>query len=180
MSRLIAAAAILTLSHAVSWAYDPAKWERSTEFFTLKGNTFMRGTVFGNTFANVYIPQGCAPGRWCLVDISAEVGADAKAAFLAGPLIITGGNVNEMANITVSFREPGNTEACPVPQIPACVPYIGQTINTLAGSGQRSSFASWVPLKSGQFEVFWTVSTSGVYPATAAYGMNLTLQAWTR
>lgn len=178
--RSAALAALFLILPTIASAYDPAKWERATEIYTLKGNTFMRGTVFGNTYAGVYIPSGCTPGHWCLVDVSSEVGTDAKAVFLAGPLIITGGNVNEIASITISFREPGNTEACPVPQIPACVPYIGQVLNTQAGSGQRSSFASWVPVKNGQFEVFWTVSTSGTYPATAAYGMNLTLQAWTR
>ena len=121
------------------------------------------GLCFGN----------CTPGEWVRVDLKPfGVSADAKAAFLAGLLIITHGTESEISDLHITFKAPSATGNC--------AKYIGQAIEAHIGGGQRSSMATWVPLEDGLFDWCYTVGTDGACPTNPAYGVNLSPQAWTR
>ena len=98
--------------------------------------------------------------------------ADAQAAFLSGLLIITRGTTSETADITLTFRRPGDGTPC--------TKYLGQAVEAHSGGGQRSPISSWVPLDDGKFEFCYRIMTPGSWPTNSAYGINMSLQAWTR
>jgi hypothetical protein len=124
-------------------------------------------------FINTYTGTGPAPGVWHQIDVTAlGVPADAKAAFLSGILIISHGTTAQTCDLTVSLRAPGDDLLAGN--------YIGQTIETAVGGGQRSNMSSWVPLVGGKFEFQWNRNTYGPWPSECSYGINLSLQAYGR
>lgn len=146
-----------------------AQWTRSTEMYTSQDNS--KGPI--PVFVNSVAPIGPAAGQWVQVDLKPlGVEANAKSAFLSGLLIITHGSAPQACDLTVSMRAPGSPLAAGN--------YLGQTVEAHIGGGQRSGFASWVPLVNGVFEFQWNRSTFGQWPTECAYGINLSLQAWTR
>jgi hypothetical protein len=130
-------------------------------------------------YINTYQPQSpiWPPGQWSVIDVD-QIGNEptiprsAKALELHGILIITRGRaMNETCGMTVVFRpygsqiSPGNyTEQMIVPP--------------LDGGGARQNTSTWVPLKDGKFEFYWTRSTQGQWPEHCSYGLNLTVQAY--
>jgi hypothetical protein len=178
----ISVVAALTFSvwASLAHAYDATKWQRATDIFTRTGNAFLRGDVFVNTYTGTTIPPGCAPSTWCTVDVATLTAPDAKSVFLSGILIITHGETVETADFKIGFRAFGDNEGCPSPQGPTCVWYVGQTIEAHIGGGQRSNMATWVPVKDGKFQFWYALSTSGTWPTNPSYGVNLSVQAWTR
>lgn len=175
-----ALAASVWILPVVALANEVGKWDRATEIYTRSGNAFLRGDVFVNTYTGASIPPGCAPSTWCTVDVSSEIALDAKAVFLSGILIITHGAASEIADIQIGFRAYGDNEGCPVPQVPTCVWYVGQTIEAHQLGGQRSNMSTWVPVKDGKFQFWHSLSTPGTWPNNSSYGVNLSIQAWTR
>lgn len=129
-------------------------------------------------------PSGPPAGQWQQIDLTSEpwgVGANAKAVFLAGLVIISSGNSQqETDSAGIIFRTPGDTRVtCDTAN------FIGQTIfqvnvvNGVAlGGGQRAAMATWVPVVDGKIEYCWTRTTTGPWPASGAYGFNLAIQAW--
>lgn len=99
------------------------------------------------------------------------VAANARVAFLAGPLIVTHGWAAEEAYMHVVFRAPGDTTT-------TCDDIMGQVVSV--SGGERSMFASWVPLVNGETEFCYGLSTIGSDPLHSAYGINLSIQAWAR
>lgn len=123
---------------------------------------------------NVVDSYGNPPDQWHTVDLTPfGVAPDATFAFLAGILIITHGTAQEVAEVRVTFRRPGDDDA-------DISKYIGQTIEGNVGGGQRSNMATWVPLKAGKFEYSYHMNTGGVWPANSSCGINLSVQAWGR
>lgn len=128
----------------------------------------------------VYVERGVAvplgpqqAGVWHMVDlVPYGVSPDAKVAFLSGMLLITHGTTPELADLKVVFKRPSDSTGCEK--------YMGQVIETDVNGGQRSGFASWVPLEDGLFVYCYTVTTPGGYPEHSSYGINLSLQAWGR
>lgn len=127
-----------------------------------------------------------APNIWHDVDLKPfGVAADAIAADLRGLLIITNAPLacsgavtsdcllGPTADLTLVFRAPGDTAT-------DCGRVMGQVAEAHRGGGQRSGFASWVPLVNGVTQVCYRVTTSGAWPASASYGINLSVQAWAR
>lgn len=160
-------------------ADDPvldARWLKSTEVYTRKGETWFLSEVFGNTYTGQFIPAGCATeNNFCVVDLKPSgVAADAKAAFIQGLLIITAGSDSPpaIANLTIAFRRPGDPAV-------TCAHYLGQAV-IATFTGERTNFSSWVPLVDGKFEFCWRRTTHGTYPAVAAYGFNMGAQAWVK
>jgi hypothetical protein len=129
-------------------------------------------------------PSGPPADTWQEVDLTAapwNVGVTAKAAFLAGLVIISSGNsAPETDSAGIIFRAPGDTRiSC------STANFIGQTIfqvNTVSGvilgGGQRAAMATWVPVVNGKIEYCWTRNTTGSWPNSGAYGFNLAVQAW--
>lgn len=144
-------------------------WAKSSEFYTNPDNS--KGPIA--VFINSQTPAGPAAGQWVQIDLKPYgVAADAKAAFLSGLLIITHGTSQQSCDAYVALRAPGSTLAAGN--------YIGQVVEAHVGGGQRSGMASWVPLSNGVFEFQWNRNTFGLWPAECAYGINLSLQAWTK
>lgn len=113
-------------------------------------------------------------GRWVAVEIN-TLPADTKAVHLTGILIITYGSsdLSETADLTLRLRRylgPGNGYN---------PDYVGQVCEVRLG-GVRSSFASWVAVENRKFELFWTRSSPYPYPAHAAYGIKLYVDAYLR
>jgi hypothetical protein len=180
MKRFILAACAALLS-TCAYATDPdPRWARVTEIYTRTGNAFLRGDIFVNTYTGVTAPEGCAPSTWCTVDVSTLTASDAKSVFLSGILIITHGSAAETADLQLGFRAFGDNEGCPVPQVPTCVWYVGQSVEAQVGSGQRSNMSTWVPVRDGKFQFWYALSTGGAYPTNSTYGINLSIQAWAR
>lgn len=126
-------------------------------------------------FVNSYTGVGPAAGVWTAIDLTQYgVPADAKSAFLSGLLIITGGSTPQNPDLHLALRAPGS--------VLSSADYLGQAVAVGAGDGIRSGFASWVPLVNGQFEMQWNRvdGTTAQWPVGAAYGINLSLQAYVR
>lgn len=167
MKKLIAACFFLA-SSMVS-AQTPIAWVGATEIFTHPSHP--AGPV--PIFINSYTYTGPSPGGWIQIDLKPYgVTADAKAAFLGGILIITHGTSQQTCDLTVSLRAPGSTLAAGN--------YVGQTVESHVGGGQRSNMSAWVPLVNGIFEFQWNRNTFGQWPQECSYGINLSLQAWTK
>lgn len=125
-------------------------------------------------FVNSYSGSGPSSGSWHEIDISDKIPEDTKAVFLSGVLIITHGTTSEIANLTIGFRAPGSSFD------PNGQNYIGQCIEANTTGGQRSTFATWVPVIDGKFEFRWDRPTTANYPIYSAYGVNLSLQAYVK
>lgn len=185
VARLFAVCALLSASSANAESpVLPLPWIKATEFYV----TPSPSRIYGPDNA-VYIithgPAGSDYGQqetnaWHTIDLAPfGVPADATAAFLSGLLIITGGTTAEIADLRVVFRRPGD--------MTSCAKYMGQAsfqTNSVngqpIGGGQRSTMATWVPLAEGKFELCYQLSTIGTWPTNPAYGINLSVQAWTR
>ncbi len=165
LHQIVAAALLGMMLNGASHA----EWQRSTELYVSGGNTKSPVAVFVNS----YTPAGFQAGTWYDVDLKPYgVSADAKGAFLSGLLIITHGQSSQTCDMTVVTRAPGN-------QLDAGN-YQGQVVEAHLGGGQRSGFSSWVPLVNGVFQFRWDRNTYLQWPQECAYGINLSLQAWSR
>jgi hypothetical protein len=112
------------------------------------------------------------PNSWTTIDWSAYLPLDTKAIFLAGILIITHGNTQDLSNLMLHFRAPGDTADGGN--------YHGQASEVWIGGGKRQNYATWVPVIDGKFEFFWNATVLGTYPEWSAFGINLSLQAYLR
>jgi len=165
----------LWLVTSPAWAFDPSKWNTSTEVLTAKGVPVY--PVFLNTYTGdgVTTPWNgklFTRGAWTRVDLSAHLPADAKSVFLTGILIITHGTNVETADLTINLKPPSS------PENPGN--YEGQVIETMTFGGQRSPFASWVSVEDGKFDFYWNAPIQGAWPDWSSYGVSLQLQAFTR
>lgn len=164
MKKLITLLSLCTMMTAAS-----AQWVESRSIYTNADNPKTPVVAFVNSYSG----HGGQAGVWQRIDLKPMgVPADAKAAFLSGVLIITHGAKVVTCDLQLALRGPGsNLDAGN---------YIGQTIEAKPENGMRSNMSSWVPLVDGAFELMWSRSTYGQWPADCAYGVNLSLQAWTR
>lgn len=122
-------------------------------------------------FVNSYTGAGASAGSWHLLDVTTlGIPITAKAVFLVGILIITHGITDVLCDLSLALRAYGD------PLNPGN--YIGQTIERWVGGGQRSTMSSWVPVKQGKFEYYWSRSTFDQWPTSCAYGINLSAQAY--
>jgi hypothetical protein len=125
-------------------------------------------------FVNSYTGSGPAENAWALIDLKPwGIEADAKWVMLSGILIITHGTVNEIANLEVAFRKPGDLSVTPDM-------YCGQCCETSQSGGQRSTMSTVVPLLNGCVEMYWSRSAPGTWPEHPAYGINLHPMLWGR
>jgi hypothetical protein len=186
--RLLALCALMPYAARAEAPVLPLPWQKVTEFYVTPSPSRMYGpanAVYVQTGLPAELNEGPQTrGVWHTVDLASfGVPSDAVAAFLSGLLIITGGEVAEVADLRVVFRRPGDTTPC--------TKYLGQTSfqtnvvptpygNMAIGGGQRSNMATWVPLADGKFEFCYQVSTGGAWPTNPSYGINLSLQAWAR
>lgn len=124
-------------------------------------------------FLNSATPTGPAENVWHRIPVSRlDIPSDALSVFLSGMLIITHGNYSQTCDLHITFRAPGNDMVAGN--------YIGQTIETAIGSGQRSNMSTWTPVVNGEIEFQWNRNTYGPYPNECAYGINLSAQAYVR
>lgn len=174
MKRYLVAAMVLVPSLAIAEPPTlPLEWQEVDHLYITTGpaRMYSNNVVWGGTHMGAGDYGASQEGQWHTVDLQPwGVDEDAKVAFLSGILIITSGTTNEIADMTIVFRRPGDNYT-------TCDKYMGQA--TLSGfGGQRSGFASWVPVKWGKIEFCYKVSTPGTWPAHAAYGVNLSIQGW--
>lgn len=180
---VIALALVMTAGSALpDTPPNPFPWVKANELYVTPSASRQYGPdeagVPGNAIyvitrvpSTLYGPQ--QTDTWHTVDLKPlGVTADAQAAFLSGILIITHGNTPETADMTLTFRRPGDSTPC--------TKYLGQAVEAHIGGGQRSPISSWVPLADGKFEFCYRISTPGSWPTNSAYGINMSLQAWTR
>ncbi|MCF2855898.1 hypothetical protein L1286_00315 [Pseudoalteromonas sp. SMS1] len=153
----------------------------------LLASDFVEGTVMGvvkhsptqsnpPVFINTYTGAGTVKhpeGQWSQVDVSDIVPADTTAIYLSGNLLITHGTQPQTCNLTIAYRNAGETHN---------YGYIGQTIEAALGSGQRSAHSTWVPITNGKFEIKWEANTAhlGTWPNHCSYGINLSLVSYLR
>lgn len=149
-----------------------AAWTPSETFSTATDNPKAPVVIFLNTYTG-YNADIFKQGEWATVDLKPYgVPADAKAAFLSGILIVTGGG-----DIMLAFRGMGDTLDC--------ANYLGQALEWESSGGIRSTQATVVPLNNGQFQVcFKGLSYPDVKPPVVntvpSYGMSLSLQGFWR
>ena len=162
----------LLLSSTIAYGQTTPVWQVSTKTYTSPKNPKALAPIFLNTYTKVAIPASATQkNTWYQVDLKPMgVSATAKWAFLSGLLIVTHGTSEQSCNLTVSFRGVGDTLTVEN--------YLGQVIEPHLGGGQRSGLASYVPLKNGVFEYAYNYDGDGAWPASCAYGVNLSLQAW--
>lgn len=157
------------------------QWSRVSEFYFRNDNAHGRGDVFVNTYTGVHRPETCKAAEWCAISVARYgVPSDAKVVFLSGLLIITHGSTAETADLLVGFRAFGDTNSLEALRANGGTWYLGQSVETSTSGGQRSTIATWVPVRDGKFEFRYEKSTPGAWPANSAYGVNLTIQAWGR
>lgn len=168
--------AVLYASNAIAQTQSlPIPWHRTTEVYVSP----VQPRILENAPINMILGVGSGrgpqtPGVWNRVDLKPwGVAADAKWAELGGLLVVTHGVTFETATLWISFRRPGDVGA-------ACSDYIGQTVEALIGSGQRSTMTVTVPLVNGEFEWCFNRSSYGIYPANSSYAANLIVQKWGR
>lgn len=144
-------------------------WLQTQKFFVPVENCKDPLAIFVNTYTGAGLSQ-FPPGQWNVLDLSSQTSNKAIWALLSGILIITHGSAVETADITLLFRNIGNTinEGN----------YHGQSIETSVGNGQRSTYATGIPLTNGKCEFYWDKSTGGSYPTNSSYGINLSVQAF--
>lgn len=172
--KLIAALAVAQPFLAMANEIAP-HWTRMSEFYVRSDAAVTRGDIFVNTHTGKHLPEACAAGKWCTVEVSKfGLPADVKAVFLVGLLIITHGETVETADLTIAFR------AYSAEDIPTDQGYIGQSTETTPAGGVRSPMATWAPVRDGKFQFKYGKSTEGDWPAHSSYGVNLTIQAWAR
>lgn len=151
-------------------------WERVTELWITPSQARLYGPGAVQSLIGIPPPTvGCqVPGTWCVADLKPwGVPADAKYAFLTGLLLITHGTNSQQAALQLTFRKPGDVTA-------DCSKYLGQVIEPFIGGGERSGMATWVALVNGTVEYCFQYEPPTGWPDWAAYGLNLSVQAWAR
>jgi hypothetical protein len=148
------------------------------------GNTLI---FINSLYPSIYPQENYTPvaGQWIDTPLSQfGVPSTAKAIFVGGVLIITGGSTTQNCDLTLTFRAPGSSSNAGA--------YIMQTISAdTAGTynGSRSMGGAWVPVVNGKIEWQWgrgdlateyPSRTIGNYPAECAYGVNLNVEAYVR
>jgi hypothetical protein len=153
----------------------PMQWSRLSEIYVVNGPARLYANNAIYAMIGTQPPSGTfQPNTWHTIDLKPfGVGADAKAAFLSGLLIITQGTTPCTADMQIVFRAPGDTTT-DINRL------MGQVTEAHAGGGQRSGFASWVPLSDGCAEMGFRLSTPAQWPQWPAYGVNLSVQMWGR
>lgn len=156
--------------------WDPSAWAVSTEVHVPKGKPVY--PVFFNTqtgdgitvpYRGLVFPRGA----WTRVDLSGIIAPDAKAVAMQAIMIITHGSNVEMADLVLNVKPPSSDEN------PAN--YEGQTIEPMAGSGQRTDFYTVVAVENCQFDFWWNTQTPpGQWPNWSSYGISMILQAFMR
>jgi hypothetical protein len=155
--------------------FDPTKWIAASEIVVPVGAPPTAVFLNSYTGAGVTTPWNgviFTRGAWTTVDLSAHIPSNAKAVFLQGILIITHGSQPETADLQINLRPPSSTEAAGN--------YEGQTVEAAVGGGQRSPFSAWVAVEDGKFQFYWFTPTYGQWPTWSSYGVNLTVQAFSR
>lgn len=177
--RLLAAGALALFSGTVARGEAPSlplPWTKVSEFFVTPSPARLYGPS-NAVYVQTHLPTNYGPqatGVWHAVDLRPwGVASDAHAAFLSGMLVITHGASEEIADLHLVLRRPGDFSV-------DCSKYIGQVVEAHISGGQRSGMASWVPLQDGQFEFCYQISTPGTWPSNSSYAINLSLQAWVR
>lgn len=145
---------------------------------------FVEGTTLGVVahspkqipvvFFNTHTGEGMAAfpeNEWATVDVSRVIPAVVKAVYLSGLLIVTHGTAEELCDLTLAYRNDGDTED---------YSYIAQAVETTVDAGQRTPHSIWIPVREGRFQIKWRRSTDGKWPEHCAYGMNLSLVAYLR
>lgn len=162
-----------------------AQWTKLDEVHVSTKPSSSRGDIFWTTLNNIASPVPLARSAWNVIDVTTlGVPADAKAIFLSGNLLISHINASaqprayyEVANLKVAFRAYGDTS-----DISSCITcqwYLGHTIET--DSGQRSTWATWVPVRAGKIEIRFECTDGHTNAeALSACGINLNVQAWGR
>ncbi len=168
------------LSGPLAYAQNESGFRVVREIAIRTDSAASRGDLFVNTYTGATVPDGCVAGHWCRVMVSSYgLPEDTKAIFVSGILIITHGMKSETADLQVGFRAAGDNND-PAKVVPGGVWYSAQSVEAAIGNGQRSTMASWIPVRNGAFEFKWTRSTSGSWPESSSYGINLTFQAFAR
>lgn len=151
-------------------------WERTTELWFNPSST--RLYAYNVIYAQTHLDHPCV--GWCREDEFQHVDVtrwgvprNAKWVFLSGQMLITHGTTQEIADLKVVFRRPGDNSV-------TCEHHLGQSVEAQREGGQRTPLSTWVPLRDGALEWCFTTSTPGAWPEHAAYGVNLGLQAWAR
>jgi hypothetical protein len=125
-------------------------------------------------FFNSHTNEGMATfleNEWTTVDVSGLIPTGSRAVYLAGLLIITHGTLEESCDLTLAYRDQGETGE---------YSYIAQTVETVAGGGERTPHSIWIPALDGKFQIKWRRSTTGNWPEHCAYGVNLNLVGYLR
>ena len=151
-----------------------AQWQQLTETHCIDDNNVIPAIENNYGYINTHTGYGPYINTWMEVDTTIYgVPADAKAVFLIGRLIITGGSASQSPNMTVLFAKPSSTISQSVYQIQA------------TGKGVRQPFSTWVPLENGKYKFLWNTPGNpdpwqNRWPTYAAYGLNTTIQCWAR
>jgi hypothetical protein len=161
----------------------PPVWERVTELYINRGppRQYSGPVEVSNCFnpsPSCMDSRGPEPGIWAVIDLTIppwNVPGNAKWADLRGRIIITHGSTQEMASAGIAFRAIGDARV-------SCTQenFMGQGVETQVDGGIRTNMSTWVPLIDGKFEMCWSKSTPGTWPANSSYAFNLSIQAWAR
>ncbi len=167
-------------------APQPLPWTKLTEIYYTHSQARMYGynvscseqptpwnAIFMDTWpSNNY--AGCGPhvqGWWYTVDLTAlGVPKDAAAAFLSGMILVTPYGGGGTSDIHVSLRPYGDTSD------PDCKKYLGQAVSNVGNQNVRSNWSTWIGLSEGKFQWCFRIPNS----TDAAYGVNMSVQAWGR
>lgn len=126
--------------------------------------------IFVNSSDNG-VARGPLSAVWNDIDVTAfGIPSTAKSVFLSGILIITHGTTPGYCDMSLLFRAPGD--------LMGADNYIAQVFEPWLGGGQRSTMASWAPIKNGITQFQWNRSTQGFWKENCSYGINLTAQAY--
>lgn len=131
-------------------------------------------TTLPVVFFNSYTGEGLAAfpeNEWTTVDVTRVVPDGAKAIYLSGLLIVTHGTLEETCDLTLAYRDQGET---------VDYPYIAQTVETVVSGGARTPHSIWIAVHDGKFQIKWRRSTTGNWPENCAYGINLNLVGYLR
>lgn len=123
------------------------------------------GMITPGSYQGIFTNAG-----WRTVDLSDHVPPGTKAVHIVGLLIITHGTTVETADLQVYFRKTGTT--------PPSTARLWQCCCTKGAGGQRTDASAIIILDDNLcFDMQWLVSTTGVYPAHPAYGLNIWVDA---
>ena len=161
-----------------------AQWIKLDEVHVSTRPASSRGDIFWSSLNEIATPVPLSRNAWNVIDVTLlGVPADARAIFISGNLLISHFNgmasppIWEIANLKVAFRAYGDT--ADISSCITCQWYLGHVIET--ESGQRSTWATWVPVTDGKIEMrFECTDGHTSNDARSACGINLNIQAWGR